>query len=109
LDPERLAGPRASHVAARLAQLVAGEEAERLALSVEVAAQRVHLLRAARDQLLHHRLVRRRELVRTLELGRRLAAEELALVAAPEADIGGRLDDEREADLVAGGARLLGR
>src|SRR5262249_58730581 len=91
------------------AQLVPREEAERLAVAVEVAAERVHLLRAAGDQLLHHRLVRGRELVRALELGWRLAAEELALVAAPEADVRRRLDHEREADLLAGCARLLRR
>src|SRR5690349_17474061 len=56
LHPERLAGPGAAHVAAGLAQLVPGEEAERLALAVEVAAERPHLIRSARDQLLHHRL-----------------------------------------------------
>ena len=109
VHPERLAGARAAHEAARLAQLVPGEEAERLAVAVEVAAERVHLLGAARDQLLHHRLVRRRELVRALELGGVLAAEELALVAAPEADVGRRLHDEREADLLAGSMRLVGR
>jgi hypothetical protein len=109
VHPERLAGARAAHVAPRLAQLVPGEEPERLAVPVEVAAERVHLLGAARDQLLHHRLVRSRGLVRALELDGGLAAEELALVAAPEADVGRRLDDEREADFLAGGTRFLGR
>src|SRR4029077_15362666 len=99
----------AAYVAAGLAQLVSGEEPERLALAVEVAAERVHLLGAGRDQLLHHRLVRGRELVRVVELDRRLAAEELTLVAAPEADVRRRLDDQREADFVRRRARLLGR
>ena len=83
--------------------------AQRLPSPFEVAAERVHLLRAARDQLLHHRLVRRRELVGALELGGRFTAEELALLAAAEADVRRRLDDERIADLLACGAGLLAR
>ena len=53
--------------------------------------------------------MRRGELVCALQLGGRLAAEELALVAAPEAHVDRRLDHQREADLLAGGPRLLGR
>src|SRR5205823_9907834 len=91
LHPYRLADPGAAHVAARLAQLAAREEPERSPVAVEVAAERVHLLRGAGNELLHHRLVRRGGFVGALELGRRLAAEELAPMAAPEADVRRRL------------------
>ena len=107
LHPHRLADPGAAHVAARLAQLAAREEPERLALAVEVAAEGVRLLRGARNELLHHRLVRRGGFVGALELGGRLAAEELAPMAAPEADVRRRLHDQRKAELLACGERLV--
>src|SRR5436189_46644 len=64
---------------------------------------------AAGHELLHHRLVRRGVLVRARELGGVLAAEELHVVGAPEADVRGRLDDQREADLRPCRLRLLRR
>src|SRR5207302_1871580 len=109
LHPYRLADPGAAHVAARLAQLAAREEPERPALAVEVAAERVHLLRGTRNEHLHHRLVRPGGYVSALELGRRLAAEELAPMAAPEADVRRRLDDQRKAEFLAGCERLVRR
>src|SRR5438874_9551568 len=87
VNPDRLADARAAHEAARLAQLVAREEAERLAAGAHVTAERVQLLVAAGDQLLHHRLERRGRFVRALELGGALAPEELAPVPAPEAGV----------------------
>src|SRR5205085_4654032 len=96
-------------VAACLTQLAAREEPERPAVAVEVAAEGVHLLRGARNELLHHRLVRRGGFVGALELGQRLAAEELAPVAAPEADVRRRLDDQRESEFLACGERLVHR
>src|SRR5205807_408481 len=100
--PKRFADARAAHVAAGLAQLAAREEPEGLAVAVKVAAQRVHLLGAARNQLLHHGFVRRGGLVGTVEIGCGLTAKELAPMAAPEADVRGRLDDQRAAERLAG-------
>ena len=88
---------------------MSGEEAERLSVAVQVAAEREQLLVAARDELLHHRLVRRRVVVGALELGGALAAEELAPVGPPEADVGRWLDEDGKAELLSCGERLLAR
>src|SRR4029079_293150 len=57
VDPHRLADPAPPDPPRRLPQLPSAEEAQRLAVAVEVAAERVELLVTAGDPLLDERLV----------------------------------------------------
>jgi hypothetical protein len=87
LVPECLADPRAAHVHGRLAKLPAGEHRQRAAVGSDVRAERPEPHVAARDELLHHRLVVGRCAVRVLELVDVVADERLPLVDALEDDV----------------------
>src|SRR6185436_1430819 len=80
----------------RLPELASAEDAERIAVTREIAADGVERVIATRNELLHDRaeLFRARDCF--LELGGRLAAKRLALVAALELDRAIRLDDDGE-------------
>src|SRR5436305_1167054 len=85
VHPERLADAAGADARRRLSQLAPTEEAERLAVGAQVRAERVELVVAARDQLLHERLVRLGLRVGLLGVRPGLAAEGLALEASLEA------------------------
>src|SRR4051812_11452737 len=104
LDPDRFADTARSDPRRGLPELAAAEEAERLAVRREVAAERVELIVATGDQLLNEGLVLIGLHEGLLDLGAGLAAERLAAEAPLEALCRRRLHEHRIAELVRGRA-----
>src|SRR6185295_18460934 len=98
--------PRDADAGRRLDQLPTAEEPERLERLAQIRAERVELVVAARDEVLHHRLPRLGLCVRLLDLARRVADDRLEAVLLPEADGLGRLEQDRVADFLRGRDRL---
>ena len=106
LHPDGFAGAAGADSGRDLLQLSPREEAERLTVGSEVAAEAVQLLVPAGNELLHHRPERLGVRVGALDLVGSLAAEGLLAEAALEAVRVLRLDENRQPELVGRGPCL---